>query len=176
MFFVGYFGAPIVALFGIGREHLPSFLSWFDTPDNPLDGDVGFIAEHAPFKGAGQTGFKQYLNRVVWLQRNPSYGFDINVLGTKIDTMPIVVSGDPLVSNDPNVTTGRTTGLSGHVLIRSGNYFEYYYVKQHGTSSTCFRMRLGWKLSGYVNAPAQNPLGTNTQFVFSIKPYNQFTV
>jgi hypothetical protein len=49
---------------------LPSWLSWFDTPDNSLNGD-------ACFQAANREG---YLSKVRWLYRNSLYGFKWSVL------------------------------------------------------------------------------------------------
>ncbi len=165
----------ILPIFAIGKDHLPWWLSYFDTPDNPLDGDEGFITKHAPFKGK-QTGIKQYINRCQWLRRNPAYGLDYAVMGRTIRTMPRVISGDSLVSDGPNITTGRPTGLSGHVLISADNCFEWYYVRQWKNKPKCLRIRAGWKLSGYINEPNSFPLGTRSQFVCTIKLAGKFTI
>lgn len=175
VFFTAYFGAWFLPLFAIGKDHLPSWLSYFDTPDNPLDGDEGFINIHAPYPGK-QTGIKQYLNRAAWLRRNPSYGFDFKVLGKKITEKPIVLSGDPLISDGPNLTTGRPIGLSGHVFIVTSDSFEYYSVKQKDKDPICNRIRVGWKLSGYINEPDNHPLDTNAQFVCTFKFGSKFSI
>ena len=47
-----------------------SFLSWFQTPDNSLDGDQTFRAEHNPC----------WWSKVQWLWRNPFYGFDVRFI------------------------------------------------------------------------------------------------
>jgi hypothetical protein len=165
--------APFLPAFATSDNHLPWWLSWFDTPDNPLDGDEGYIEEHAPFKGV-QTGWKKYVNRVCWLWRNPAYGFSYSVTGVRVDSVPILVSGNSHVSNDPDLDQQRATGLSGHAYIRYKHYFEYYWVYQYGKSSNCFRLRLGWKLAGFINLPQFFPLGANAQFVSSVKPFCHF--
>jgi hypothetical protein len=129
---------------------------------------------HAPFKGYGATGWRRYINRVWWLVRNPGYGFSYRVLGHRVDSQPLVVSGDPLVSDSVNLTMGRMHGLSGHVLVREGRAFEFYLVRQYGKSGRCFRLRLGWKLLGWINEPGQWPLGGKAQFVIGIKPLGRF--
>jgi len=47
-----------------------SFLTWFQTPDNSLDGDQTFRAEHNPC----------WWSKVQWLWRNPFYGFDVKFI------------------------------------------------------------------------------------------------
>lgn len=175
VFALAWLLAPVLPAFALrDKDHLPRWLSWFDTPDNPLDGDLGYVMLHAPYKGYIVTGWRQYINRVVWLWRNPGYGFSYSVLGAQINSQPLVVSGDPYISDSPNLTIGRTRGLSGHVLLRSGTYFEYYRVKQYGDSGRCFRLRLGWKMLGFLNEPARWPLGGRAQFVCGIKPLGRF--
>lgn len=174
VFVLAWLLAPILPAFAIGKDHLPYELSYFDTPDNPLDGDIGYVMLHAPFKGYGVTGWRRYINRVVWLWRNPGYGFSYSVLGHQVNSMPRVVSGAPLVSDSVNLTVGRMHGLSGYVLVREGQAFEFYLVYRWWRSSRCFRLRLGWKLLGWVNEPGQWPLGSKAQFVFGIKPLGRF--
>ena len=174
VFVLAWLLAPILPAFAIGKDHLPYELSYFSAEDNPLDGDIGYVMLHAPFKGYGVTGWRQYINRVVWLWRNPGYGFSYSVLGHQVNSMPRVVSGNPLVSDSVNLTVGRMHGLSGHVLVREGRAFELYLVRQYGKSGRCFRLRLGWKLLGWVNEPGQWPLGSKAQFVFGIKPLGRF--
>ena len=174
VFVLAWLLAPILPAFAIGKGHLPRWLSWFDTPDNTLDGDLGYIASHAPFRGYGVAGWRRYINRAWWLVRNPGYGFSYSVLGHQVNSMPRVVSGDPLVSDSVNLTVGRMHGLSGHVLVREGEAFEFYLVRQYGKSGRCFRLRLGWKLLGWINEPASWPLGGKAQFVCGIKPFGRF--
>ena len=72
--------APILALCHTNKDgwcdnatvwksgpRLWSFLSWFQTPDNSLDGDRTFVSLHAP----------SYKSKVQWLWRNPFYGFAV---------------------------------------------------------------------------------------------------
>ena len=175
VFALAWILAPILPAFALGDRHrLPRWLRWFDTPDNSLDGDYGYIMQHAPFKGYSQHGIKRYINRVWWLVRNPGYGFSYHVLGHRVNSMPRVVSGDPLVSDSVNLTVGRMHGLSGHVLVREGRAFELYLVRQYGKSGRCFRLRLGWKLLGWINEPASWPLVGKAQFVIGIKPLGRF--
>lgn len=173
MTLIAYLLAPVLPLFAIGRDSLPRWLAWFDTPDNTLDGDAGYMIWHAPFTGM-QTGWRRHINRAVWLMRNPAYGFSYRVLGARIEALPQVVSGDPYVSDSRNLTIGRQRGLSGHVLLRSGRCFEFYLVRQYGGSERCFRLRLGWKMLGFLNEPTAFPLGTRAQYVIGIKPFGMF--
>lgn len=173
MFALSWCLAPVLPAFA-RNAHLPKWLHWFDTPDNTLDGDEGFVTLHAPFKGRGVRGWRRYINRVVWLIRNPGYGFSYSVLGATILLTPRVISGNPFVSDSRNITIGRPHGLSGHVLLRSGGFFEFYYVRQYGNSGKCLRLRFGWKMLGFLNEPASWPLGGKAQFVCGIKLAGRF--
>lgn len=167
--------APVLPLFALDKMSLPKWLSWFDTPDNPLDGDEGFITLHAPFKG-NVSGIKRYVNRVCWLWRNPAYGFSYNVLGANLKTLPVVIAGNDRVSDSRDLETNRKTGLSGFVLVRSDPYFEFYFVRQYKNLPHCFRLRLGWKLLGFIQAKNDWPLTRKGQFVLSVKPYGKFDI
>jgi hypothetical protein len=141
--------APILPLFALGKDHLPAWLSWFDTPDNPLYGDSGFIEANGP---------DSYWNRVLWLWRNPAYGFDYTVISCTVTEEP-TFKGDPLTSNIP--------GHSGWWFLTMNGYWEFMWVRQWGSSPTCIRVRLGWKLHGV-------PVGGKAQFVFSPRPWVKF--
>lgn len=71
---------PFVALFCNKDGWLPICFYLWQTPDNSMDGDLGFRTEHAPFKGR-LSPLKRYVNRVAWGYRNSMYGFKIHVLG-----------------------------------------------------------------------------------------------
>lgn len=63
------------------EPRLPSYLSWFMTPDNSLWGDDGWKNVHCP-------NYKSYWGMVKWLYRNPAYGFATSLL-----SMPVTTSG-----------------------------------------------------------------------------------
>ena len=57
------------AKWGVGPR-LPTWLSWFQTPDNSLDGDATFE----------RLNGISYWSKVKWLWRNPCYAFAIRYL------------------------------------------------------------------------------------------------
>lgn len=139
---VGRLLAPILALFCDKEGWLPSWLSWFQTPDNSCDGDEGH-RERWPLDGI----FWTYARRVAWLLRNVSYGFDIQVLGVEIkETDTINVSGNPNI--------GDMSGISGKcfwLALRDEKpiAFQWMYVKHYKLFwkwPKCVRIGLGWKL------------------------------
>jgi len=141
---LNYFLAPIVVLFASQEGWLPRWFSWFQTPDNSLDGDNGWQLENRPFK-VEDSSFKKYINRVAWLYRNSVYGFAISVLGIKIlPTDRILTVGNPKVSNRPLVE-----GLVKRYLYRDSKViaFQWYYVISW-SPTRCVRLNFGWKLWG----------------------------
>ena len=147
-----YFLAPFVVLFANQDGYLPRYLSWFQTPDNPLDGDGGWQREHRPFK-VQDTKFKQWWNRTRWLYRNSMYGFAINVLGAKTKgTDVLVISGDVKTSNRP-----LHNGICIRKLYRDGKliYWQFYFVKSW-SDTRCIRINLGWKLWGFRQGENNN--------------------
>lgn len=149
-------------LFADKQGWLPSWLSWFQTPDNSLNGDSGFKSEHRLFRNDADVDtncIKIYINQILWLIRNPGYGFDISVLG-RIPSGARVVKGDPTTQDQPQ-------GKSGFVFVEYDNVWMLYVVKQYGTSNKCLRFRMGWKL---MNEDMTKP----AQIVFNLQPYKSF--
>lgn len=138
--------APVLPAFAIGKDHLPRWLSWFDTPDNTLDGDESFKTIHA-FQGL------QYINRVLWLWRNPSYNFDIKMLG-------MLISPDEPLYKVGSLPLGGSIANTGWYYVKTTDAWQLYIVwtwwKYTG------RIDCGWKLW-------QEP--GLCQFVFSINPF-----
>lgn len=155
--------AWLLPLFSNKEGWLPKWLSWFQTPDNSLNGDDGFKSEHRWFRKDSDVDtnrVKIYINQVLWLIRNPSYGFDIDVLGKKPSGTRRVF-GDPEIQDQPQ-------GKSGYLFITYDNVWMLYLVKQYGTSNKCFRFRAGWKLA--------NPsLNDKAQIAFNLQPFKSFS-
>ncbi len=136
--------APVVVLFANDEGWLPSWLSWFQTPDNSLDGDRG----HAERWGTSTAPLATYVRRVAWLWRNCGYGFNIGPIGFHHQ------DGDRKeVEGDPSV--GDTSGVSGTCrwrVYREGKlvcwqvYFVWHY-KVFGVWK-CVRAGAGWKIWG----------------------------
>lgn len=129
-----YLLSPLLALCTAAR--LPGWLSWFQTPVDPLLGDAGHYARWA--------GWPPYIQRWAWLLRNPADGYDTRVAGATIDSLAwLRVSGDPLTSNRP--------GHSGWCYATCRGYWMFYYVRQWGDSGRCVRLYIGWKLMSAVH-------------------------
>lgn len=155
---LNFFLAPVAVLFAGSAGWLPKWLSWFQTPDNSLDGDKGWKTKNRPFL-VEDSAFKRWWNRTRWLHRNSMYGFAISVLGAVLrDSDLRTTTGNPKVSNRPLVE-----GLVVRHIYREGIpiYFQWYYVKQW-SKTRCIRINMGWKLWG------DKPSG---QLVFSPNPF-----
>lgn len=101
---------PILPVFATDRlgptnndnEHgieprLPTWLSWFDTPDNSLWGDDGWRTIHCP------KDWHTYKGMALWLLRNSSVGFSRTVLARTVHQENICWSGNPHISADQNI-------------------------------------------------------------------------
>ncbi|WP_278455099.1 DUF7338 family protein [Sutterella wadsworthensis] len=141
---VGRVLAPILPFFAKSDGYLPSWLSWFQTPDNPLDGDKGHW-ERWP----GVSAWATYRRRVAWLLRNVCYGFDISVLGQK--TKP----GDWLDMDGQEGVSDQPYGKSGYWLKRVYRgeklaCWHLYVIRQWSLlPSKCLRISMGWKLFSF---------------------------
>lgn len=163
--FLNLFLAPVVVLFADEAGWLPRWLWWFQTPDNPLDGDGGWKTEHRRYK-IEDKAWKRWYNRTTWLYRNSMYGFCIDILGANVlSTDVLIVTGDLATSNRP-----LHDGLCQRVVLRDGKpiYFQYYRVLRW-SDTYCLRINLGWKLWG-------DYLSENNQLTFSPNPFMGFSV
>ena len=138
---VGRLLAPILPFFVQEDGYLPRWLWWFQTPDNPCDGDRGHW-ERWP----KDTPFWRYVRRVAWFLRNVAYGFNIDVIGFKHKDGDVKeVIGDP--------TVGDKSGVSGTCrwkVFREGKLvcFQIYFVKHYQIFGhwKCVRAGCGWKI------------------------------
>jgi len=150
--------SPILPLFAredIPGGNLPKWLSWFETPDNPLDGDQGHRDRHVKSS--------KYWQRTCWLARNRCYNFTIDVIGFTLEPNDVItIEGDILTGNRPI--------HSGYIMRRvvGKDAFQYYRVHQWGFNpEKCMRINVGWKLWNR-RVPGQ-PL--KCQYVFSFNPW-----
>lgn len=115
--------------------YLPSWLSWFQTPDNDLDGDLGWRTEH------WQWTKNVYLRRIGWLWRNPACGFgNVQMIGNP--TIDVTYTGNKDAGDNPII--------EGTCYVESQDLFQYVFVKRL-TATKCFYVNLGWNLKGLIN-------------------------
>ena len=127
---------------------LPSWLNWFMTPDNTLDGDAGAIARNG-------TG---YWAKVLWLWRNPLYSFALRYLTPEYKTS---VKGDPTIKDNDNAK-------SGWLLVHANRLFQFRWVKPIGFSR-CLYFNFGWNIMGLAD-PNVNPKPDQWQATFVFSP------
>ena len=139
--------------YGLGPR-LPKWLSWFQTPDNSLDGDYGWQHEHWQWRFRIPAALCTYVGRLGWLWRNPGYGFGV----VRFDSaVPVVATytGNAAVNDSP--------GVEGYCLVHAGGLFQLVWVKRVGTSK-CIYCNLGWNIKGLINDPRNRYTAT---FAFS---------
>lgn len=135
-----------------GNEHgmgwyLPSWLSSFQTPDNPLDGDNGWMREHWQWRYKLPMSLAIYVGHVGWLWRNPGYG--VGVIKTCGDyPATVAFTGNPAVNDRP--------GVEGWCLIKMNQphqqLFQFVWVKKI-TGTRCIYCNFGWNIKGLIDAP-----------------------
>jgi len=152
--------APIMVLFAVQKEWwcdnhsyravgpvLPSWLNWFMTPDNTLDGDAAFHK----INGVG------YLSRVKWLWRNPAYSFALRYLTPEYTTKTY---GDITIKDNDNAK-------AGWCFATANGLFQFRWVKPIGYSR-CIYVNLGWNIFGLADSRYQpKPNLYQATFVFS---------
>jgi len=162
--FLNFFLAPVVVLFASQDGWLPRWLWWFQTPDNPLDGDHGWKTEHRRFMVEDRP-WKRWYNRTTWLYRNSMYGLCIDVLGCKtLGTDTLVLTGDRTASDNPF-----HEGSFRYALYRDGRQIAFQYHLIWAWSKTYhLRLNLGWKLWDFGTEK-----GSNCQLTFSPNPFRK---
>lgn len=142
--------SPILALLVKPDGYLPSWLSWFSTPDNKSTGDESFQ------KNQMRWTTSKYLYALFWLCRNPSYGFD-HAIGAKIPAgFTYSSKGDEGTTNAPI--------HNGWVYRKIDNAWQFYAVYQW-SKTKCWKINFGWKLWGKLEA------GQVRQLVCTMSPF-----
>jgi hypothetical protein len=128
---------------------LPKWLSWFQTPDNSLDGDYTFEQANPP----------SYFSQVKWLCRNPAYAFQLKYIGTPYNTYLV---GDPTIKDNDNAK-------EGFCYVECNGLFQYRYIKKIPFTARCILINLGWNIMSVVD-PNVNPKPSLTQATFVFSP------
>jgi len=126
---------------------LPTWLNWFQTWDNSLDGDASFQALNYP----------SYWSKVKWLVRNPLPTFALRTLSNPYYT---VVKGDPTIKDNDNAK-------AGWCLVSANGLFQFTSVIPIGFSR-CVYINFGWNVRALVDDNVQpKPDPYQATFVFS---------
>jgi hypothetical protein len=132
---------------GMGPR-LPSWLNWFMTPDNSLDGDATFEKLNPP----------SYWSQVKWLWRNPCYAFAIRYLMPPYNAS---YKGDNTIKDNDNAK-------AGWCLVHANGLFQFIFIVPIGFSR-CIMVNLGWNIRGLVD-PNVNPKPNPYQATFVFSP------
>jgi len=141
---LAYVCAPLVALFTRSDGYLPRSLAWFQTFDAPLDAgwrDGYFGTWQAT--GATPTGLALWALRVLWLWRNPAYGFCYWPLGIAYDRAQWVID---MLTHDG----AQLIELKAHTI--DGRHFAY--TNAHGEK---YGYKLWWALDDAFQLVAALP-------------------
>jgi hypothetical protein len=152
--------APILPWFAVQKEWwcdnhsyravgpvLPSWLNWFMTPDNTLEGDATFL----------KLNPHGYWSEVKWLWRNPAYSFALRYIQAPYTTK---VLGDKTIKDNDNAK-------AGWCLVHANGLFQFTSVTPIGFAR-CIYINVGWNVRALVDdnvQPKPNPY--QATFVFS---------
>jgi hypothetical protein len=126
------------------------WLSWFQTPDNSLDGDHGFQSLHNPC----------WWSKVQWLWRNPFYGFAVKYLHGTTD---ISYLGD-LHCDESH---------PGYLYVYGQGLFQFVLFKP--MFGKTLYLNLGWNIRAlvdpqYVNDPTNAAFIADYPATFAFSP------
>ena len=136
--------------------YLPDWLSWFQTPDNSIDGDKGWREEHMQWRFKFPEPVATYLGRVGWLWRNPAYGVGLAELVPY--ERVLLVSGDLNVGIDPV--------KEGSCLVETQDGRLFLHRKVSVVKGFAFYRNYGWNIKGLVNNPEPSYTAT---FALSVR-------
>lgn len=141
--------------YGSGAR-LPSWLNWFMTPDNSLEGDYGWQNEHAQWRFKFPVAVASYIGQVGWLWRNPAYAYGLEYINGNVGP---TYSGDPTIKDNSDAK-------EGHLIVHASGLFQYVYVKRIFNTNKCFYINLGWNIRALISkGNRRNPY--EATFVFS---------
>lgn len=135
--------------YGLGPR-LPKWLSWFQTPDNSLEGDEGWKTEHWQWRYKLPKPLCAYVGMLGWLWRNPGYGYGVEHISATA-----TYTGNSAVNDSP--------GVEGYCLVKAADLFQLVWIKRI-SANKCFYFNLGWNIKGLLNNPRDNYTAT---FAFS---------
>jgi len=101
-------------------------LSWFQTPDNSLDGDAGFQSIHSP----------GWFSKVQWLWRNPFYGFAV-----------VTFDGSTGMSYTGDLKCDPVN--PGHIFVKGHGLWQWVSYTKIG--SKCLYLNFGWNIKALVD-------------------------
>lgn len=138
---LGFVMGPLTALLSDKYGGYPRWLSWWMTPDSPIDGDAGHLARNPD----GSTWWKRVVRRAKWLTRNRGYGFSYGLAGRGM-VGKTHFWGDRRVSDNPM--------HAGWCWAYNNGAWEIYgFVPWWPKAKRGLRVRLGWKIPMTLDTP-----------------------
>lgn len=136
------------------EPRLPWWLSWFQTPDNSLYGDIGYRTEHRVKYNCQGC----YLSMIGWLFRNPAYGFSWSILAASPINTTITTYGNPKITDGEH-------GISGWMLSVTDGAFRFRWILPL-YPGRCFMLDCGWCMpqDGITNGKPLLFYGINPRF------------
>lgn len=125
---------------------LPSWLNWFMTPDNTLDGDATFQ----------KLNGISYVSKIKWLWRNPAYSFALKYINT-IENRPSYIGNESIKDND--------NAVAGWCFVKCAGLFQFTLVQPIGFFR-CIYCVFGWNIRGTLHQPTTE----NYQATFAFSP------
>lgn len=139
---------------------LPPWLSWFQTPDNSLEGDSGWQNEHWQWRKYLPKPLCTYVGYMGWLLRNRAYGFKWSVLAAKVIQDTLHYKGDIDIKNRDHAKAGR-------FRVWMNSYWQYKCIWQIPGQLRCVMLNFGWQLDNYVTDPTLYLKRPKALFMFS---------
>ena len=151
---LGVLLSPVLPLFASPSGWLPNWLSWFQTPDNSLDGDEGWKTEHWQWRYKLPTKLCTYVGRFGWLLRNPGQGYGVEVLSGEGAPITGTYTGNLAVNDSP--------GVEGQCFIYVQDLVQWVWVRKIGSTGKCFYFNFGWNIKGVLTGTQYMHIATYT--------------
>lgn len=150
---ITYLITPFFPLFAVRAEgyvgngklwqegwRLPKWLSWFDTPDNSLDGDKNHMSKYATYP--------RYFRHLIWLYRNSLYGFKWSVMAMDVEVDHQEINGE-LKINYKYKRWGKLT-----IKQPNGAWQWKYLAPISFAPNYCWNLNFGWLLDDHSKTEA----------------------
>lgn len=139
---------PIAVLFRKDGK-LPKIFYWFETYDNPVEGELAHWERWESFRNKyGKFGL--YCQCVGWLWRNKGYNFAYHVCGINVDN----TRNEIKFKGDTQVESGSPVYHYGYLWATCESGWSLFAFIPHlkiGNTQYCLRVYLGWKFKGRID-------------------------
>ena len=143
------------------------FCNLFQTPDNSLHGDYGWLTEHWQWRFDKRIplGLSDYIGQVGWLWRNPAYGFGVTYISGKT---PATFKGDNLIRDN-------LAARGGWCFVQAGDLFQLTVILPYKVVPLCLMLNFGYNIRALVDDhvnPKPDPY--QATYTASIRPWAKF--